>query len=253
MPLIKETNAELVKHEAVVLDLGDLRRVAERMAADAEAKAQQIIADAQAEAQRLTSGAAEAGRKQGLAAGHAEGLERGREQGKAEALAGMNEQLGALIARWGQTLDQFEADRRQMLIDARQSVLELALAMGEKVARRVPQVDPTVVVDQVAEAVDRMARPADVTVRVNPADVPLVTVSMPSLVERIGTLEHVHIADDEQIERGGCVVTYGRGRIDATLDTQLARMVELLLPVSKHSEPIVEEPADAGPATEGDA
>lgn len=251
MPLIKEQKAELVRHEAVVLDLGDLRRAAERLTSEAESRAKRIVADAKAEAERLTQGAAEAGRAEGLAQGRAEGIEQGRIEGRTEALAAAGEQIDALVAQWAQALERFDAERRRAILDARQSLLELAVAVGEKVARRVPTVDPTVVVDQVAEAVERMARPADAVVRINPQDRPLVAEALPALVERVDVLEHASIAQDESIAPGGCIVTFGRGRIDATLDTQLDRIVALLLPASTEATaPQGDAPARGEPADE---
>ena len=49
-------------------------------------------------------------------------------------------------------------------------------------------------------------------------------------------LEHVHLVDDASVTPGGCVVTSGQGVIDAQIDTQLRRIVELLVPDSAHAE-----------------
>ena len=106
----------------------------------------------------------------------------------------------------------------------------VAVKLAEKVVRRVPSIDPTVVVDQVAEAIDYVARPCDVTVRIHPDDQPLVAEAMPMLVEQFANIEHVNLTTDETITRGGCTVSFGQGRIDATLDTQLDRIAEAMLP-----------------------
>jgi flagellar biosynthesis/type III secretory pathway protein FliH len=42
------------------------------------------------------------------------------------------------------------------------------------------------------------------------------------------------LAEDEAIGRGGCVVATADGHIDATLRTQLDRIVQTLLPGSRH-------------------
>lgn len=245
MPLIKDDNAKRMQHEAVVLDLGDLQAAGERMKAEARAEAERILAEGKAEAQRLSDGAAERGHAEGFEQGKAAGLEQGRAEGHAQALAEAQGQLTTLQQAWVNAAQQWDADRRQMLLDARQSLLTLAMEVARKIVHRVPRVDPTVVVDQVAAAVDHMARPSDATARIHPDDRALVNEALPQLVEQCGRLDHIHLVDDGSLTRGGCVVTYGNGAIDATLETQLTRIVETLLPTE--SDPAEHDTQDPEP------
>jgi len=232
MPLVKEQNADLVQHEAIVLDLGDLRKQAEQIREQARRQAEQIIADARQEAERLAAAAKESARQEGLEAGHAEGEQAGREAGHAEALQQTSEALSNLQQGWTEALERFDAERSQMMLEARQSMLELAVALARKIVKRVPEVDPSVVNDQLAAAIEQMARPADVTIHIHPADRPLVEEAMPELARRFGELQHVNWSEDESMERGGCRITYGKACIDASLDRQLQRITEALLPAT---------------------
>ena len=65
------------------------------------------------------------------------------------------------------------------------------------------------------------------------------------LVERIGQCTHAELRDDPSIGRGGCVISTGRGRIDATIDRQLERISQALLGRSK---PAVDPEAQDGGA-----
>ena len=236
MPLLKESNAEAVAETAVVLDLGDLRKQADQLKARAKGEADAIVAEGRAEARRLTDNAAAAGHAEGFEKGRAEGFEQGRADGHAEALAQAAERLAQVEASWTEAMAQWEAQRRQMLLDARQAVMELALAIAAKVVKRQVEVDPSVVVDQLAAAIEHVARPADLTVRICPADRALIDEALPKLMAEHEQAEHIHVVDDETITAGGCVVGYGRGRIDATLETQMQRIVEQLLPTSAPSD-----------------
>jgi hypothetical protein len=106
----------------------------------------------------------------------------------------------------------------------------LLFAIARRVVKRIPAVDASVVVEQVAAAIDHMARPADATIRIHPDDRELAEQAMPEMAQACEHLQHVHWVDDATIERGGCVVSAGRGRIDAQLATQLDRVIEQLLP-----------------------
>ncbi len=236
MALIKGQHAGELIREAVVLDLGDLQRQAAELKARAQAEADRIVADARAEAQRLTEGAEQRGYDAGFTQGRAEGYPAGEKAGKEQALREAASSLAAIEQAWSEAADRFESERRDMHVEARQSLLQLTLAMAEKIVKRVPAVAPDVVVEQVAEAIDHVARPCDLTVRLHPEDRPLVAEAMPKLAARLDQAQHVELVDDETLTRGGCTIRYGKGRIDATLETQLQRLVEAILPAGEQPD-----------------
>ena len=255
MPVLKQTNTTPAMREAIVLDLGDIGAQAARIRAAAEAQAAQIIADAQAKSHSLAQQVHEQAQEQGYADGIEKGLVEGREQGHAEALAETAEQLRQLTAAWSQVATDWEQQRVDMEREARQAVLEFALSAAEKIVHRVIEVDETVVIDQVAQALSLVLSAHDASVRIHPVDRPLLEDAMPQLVQELGTLEHIDLADDEEVTPGGCVVAFGQGRIDATIERQLQRLVDLILPeppkmaFDEPTEPQPDRSAEAGSIT----
>jgi len=213
-----------------VLDLGDLARQAERLKAAARAQADQIIQAARDEAARIIASAEAQGLEQGRARGHAEGYQQGLEQGRTEALQQTKAELDRVREVCRQTAGELETRRQDIDRDARQAVLQFALRMAEKVVHRVIEVDETVIVDQLANALSHVLRPVDVAVRINPSDRAVLEAAMPELLAEFAQFQHVRIIDDPVIGPGGCVVTYGQGRVDATIETQMDRIVHLMLP-----------------------
>jgi flagellar assembly protein FliH len=229
MGLIKNRDAHgVVSHG--FQDLGDLKLQAEKLLDEARAEARRIVEEAEARAQSLITEAQPRGHEEGRQRGHAEGLEAGRGEGRAEALNELRARLEQLIPAWTGALETFEKQRNDLLLAAREDILELALAMGGKITHRVIEADPGVVTDQVAEALALVAEASAITVSVNPKDRKLVEKVLGDVVEKIGLSAHVDLSEDEQISAGGCVVTTGKGRIDATVDRQIERIVETLLP-----------------------
>lgn len=229
MPVLKAQTFNPARKDAVVLDLGDLGRQAGRLKALAEQKASVILDAAQQEAARLTAGAEEVGRAQGHAEGFAQGLEEGRAQGKAEAVAAQREQIDALRDQWSTALSDFESHRASLEREARSAVLRLAVCLAEKVVHRAVSANPDAVVDQVRAALRLVMEPTQATLRVHPEDRAQVAEVLPELVAEFDLVEHAEAIADPGVARGGCVLTYGPGRIDATIETQLARLSELLL------------------------
>ncbi|MFW6032640.1 MAG: FliH/SctL family protein [Phycisphaeraceae bacterium] len=230
MALIKSENAGSLVKEAVVLDLGDIGRQAAKIRENAERQAAETLEQARQEAERLTSGAEAIGLERGRQAGLEQGLEEGRQQGHAEALEAMQPRFQQLAARLTEAAGQLEQQRKQLDSEASQAVLQFAVAMAEKIVARAIEVEPGRVVDQVVSALGHVLRPLDVKVAIHPEDRPLVEEAMPELVRDFDHLQHIELVADESVGRGGCVVNYGQGRIDATIDTQLGRIVETLLP-----------------------
>lgn len=237
MPVLKATQHTSFPRDAIVLDLSDLSRQAAKLRMAAETKAARILTDAERQAATLVEGAEARGYEAGRSEGFARGLEEGREQGRQDALAAASSQLGALQQAWVDVARQLDAQRRDLDREARQMVLEFALKVAEKLVHRTIEVDPTVVVDQVVAALSQVLRPLGVVVRVHPDDKPLLEEAMPELMAEFGRFEHVQMVDDMEVARGGCVVTYGEGEVDATIDTQIRRVIDLILPDGRTTEP----------------
>jgi len=216
--------------DAVVLDLGDLGRQAARLRMVAEDKAAAIVTQAEQKAKELIAGAEAIGFEQGQAAGLEQGLTQGRDQGKQEALEEAREQLAQVQAAWSDVAGQWDAQTKQMAVEARQVVAEFALKMAERLVHRVIEVDPTVIVDQVAGALALVLKPMDVSVSIHPSERATLEQAMPQLMTEFDHLEHIHLVENDRVSPGGCIVSYGHGQIDATIQTQIRRVVDLILP-----------------------
>ncbi|MEM9253746.1 MAG: FliH/SctL family protein [Planctomycetota bacterium] len=240
---VMKTGGQPLVRDAVVLDLGDLGAQAARLRMQAEAKAAEIVGDAEAKAKALIDAAHGQGFEQGKAEGHEQGLAEGREIGRQEALAAKAEELAQLVAAWADVAGQWDGYRRELEREARETVLDFALKLGERLVHRLVDVDRSVVVDQLGAALSAVLEPMDVRVLINPADRPTLEEAMPELLAEFAQFEHIKLVDDGDVGRGGCVVSYGQGEVDATLDTQLRRVLEVILP--GHRERAGEASADA--------
>ena len=230
MPIIKASQSTPLLKDAIVLDLGDLAKQGQRLRETAKAQAQAILDQAQAQAQALVSKGHDEGFARGRAEGIAQGLEEGRASGRSEALAKAESNLQRMQESLRALLAQMEAIQERWVLDARQAVLEVAIKMGEKLVHRIVEVDPQVASDALADALAHVLGPMEVTVRICPEDRTVLEEAMPELQSQFHSFKHVHLVDDASVSRGGCVLTYGQGRLDATVETKLRRVVELILP-----------------------
>lgn len=246
MSLIKSAKSDRILRDAIVLDMGDLARQAERILQTARTDAAQLIEDARAEAQRLIEGADARGYAEGLERGHADGYESGSQEGRQLALSQATEQIKNLEASWRAALEIWESQRRAWLHEAREDSIRFAFAVAERIVHRLVKADPTIIADQVAAALALLSRPTSVEITIHPDDRPLVEQTLPVLLSEIASCEHSVIRPDAAIERGGCIVATRGGRIDATIQTQLDRIAEALVPLpSASGEPPSKDSASA--------
>jgi flagellar assembly protein FliH len=231
MAVIRQSQAQRIAHDAIVLDLGDLTREADGVRARAKADAEAILSAAAAERQRLVAGARDEGFARGLEEGRKQGTEEGRKAGLEAALAERREALAKLETSWSAALEEFTRQREQMLLEARQDVLTLAVMMGERVTKRTVQVDPSVIAAQLESLLALLARRTRLTIAVGPTDEALAREAMPRLMSRFPAAEHVEITVDQALTPGSCVArTSAGGTIDATIPTQLDRLIAALMP-----------------------
>jgi len=231
MAILKGNTAENPSRHAIALDLGDLRTQGELVVAHAKKKAEQIVAEANAERQRLISTAS----AEGYAAGLAKGLRQGRQHGADAAMAERRAALDGLDTAWLALANEIMVQREDMMAEASRNVIKLAIAIAERVVRRTVEADPACVVQQVEAALAMVMRPTRVVVRINPADRGLVAAALPLLTERLAHGVHLELLDDATMGRGSCGLRMTEsmgGMIDATLDTQLARIAEMLVPAA---------------------
>jgi flagellar assembly protein FliH len=222
MPLIKSTSSAAA--QAKPFNMGDIEAHARRMLLKARQDADQLLAAAQAEAEKIKAAAhiegLASGKKEGLAQGKAEGLK----QGKAEAFEKESKQLSELLTLMQQAMQQLNDQQQELMNRSEAEVLPLALAIAEKVTRRMGTLDPRVVEANAREAVRLVLSRHDIRIAANPG----------RLKQQWPQLERITIIEDPSITPGGCRVTTAGGEIDADLQSQLDRIARELVPEIAH-------------------
>jgi flagellar assembly protein FliH len=230
MALIKYAKSQRLLKEAIVLDMGDLARQAERILQNAGAEARQILDRAHGESQALISNADQRGHAEGFERGYAEGVDAGEKQGAQQAFAQRNAQIDQLTSQWNVALQTWNQQRAAMLQEARDDILRFAFEVARQVVHRTVHADSSIVADQVAAALALLSRPTAIKVTIHPQDRPLVEQILPDLLAKLSSTVHATFATDEALVRGGCIVATEGGRVDASIETQLARIAEALIP-----------------------
>lgn len=231
MALIRKAAADAAASNAVRLDLGDLEYHAAEVRARAAADAERIIAEAQAERERLIADATETGRTAGHAEGHKKGHAEGTKAGTDKAYAEAKAELAALSQAWREQLDALHASREGLILAAKTDLVRMAIDIAGRVTQRTVETDPSVAAAQAEAAARLIATRTAVVIDVCPDDRESVERALPELVRTVAAIDSAEIAESPALSRGSVIIrTAGGGEIDATLETQLARIAADLVP-----------------------
>ncbi len=232
MAVLRQAEAARIASQAVVLDLGDLKRQADEMKSHAMAEAARIVQEAQQERVRLLGDAMAVGRAKGLEEGRAQGRAQGIDEGRQLGMAERRAELAQLEAAWAGGLESFVSRREEMLQAAKTDVLRLACEIARRVVKRVVEVDAGVVEGQMEAAIREVSRASRLVIAVSPADHPLALAALPRVLGALGVAGSAELVVDEKLARGACVVRTGAGgEVNAAVQVQLDRIIDAVLPV----------------------
>jgi flagellar assembly protein FliH len=171
-----------------------------------------LIAVAREQAEAI----AQSAREQGFEAGYVEGMARA-EAAVVERLA-LAEQL---VAR---TRDA----REEALASCERDLVELSFQIAEKIVRQRVAADPATTVGVLEHALRKAFVRDGLTVLCHPDDLERLSASSELLQTKVGSLHGLSLIGDRRISRGGVVVRTDAGDIDATIESQLERLRDLL-------------------------
>ncbi|HTU71470.1 MAG TPA: FliH/SctL family protein [Candidatus Baltobacteraceae bacterium] len=189
----------------------DAEAIVDRAAADAES----LIHQAQAKALELVEAA-------GARAAQIEEQARisGREQGYAAGKSAGEEELAPVIATIRELIESVRAQRGAAIAAAEPELVRLAMAVAERVIHGELLTNPTVIVENVRQALTRLVSREVVTLRVNPVDLDSIRAHRDEIVAA-GDVEHLRIVEDQRVDRGGVIIETDAGTIDSKIATQL--------------------------------
>lgn len=224
----------------------DLSRQAEAVLEQARHQAADLLTRAAEEAEAAVAAARaegyEAGRQEGLAAARTEvelqrqqaGFEIEKARVQADALRQTAESQARAIVAEAEShrhslvvqardevaalLEEGHAERRRMLDDSKEALVELAVAAAGRLVQGHLAVQPAAIVAMVGAGLRRL-KESNCTVRVNPQDLPLLLAQRSVLERELGT-GSLKLQADPGLTPGGHTITSSMGHLDASVEQQ---------------------------------
>lgn len=195
---------------------------------------------------------AEEGRRLGFEQGRLEGLEEGKRAGRQGEESRWRRKTAEALEVLGRLAAELRDSRAQLLREAQNGVVELAVRIAEKVIDRELLFDPRAALGTARKAVEQIFRGCEVVLQVHPEDAPIVREVLDRHPRWAEDLAAIEVRSTEDVERGGCRLLSGSGIIDATISSQLELIEESLRRAVESwtlpSSPESEARDDAGPS-----
>jgi len=169
----------------------------------------------------------EKGYADGFAEGHAEGTNQGRQEGLRLALNQHQSTLDRLARETEELARRLEEAVQRLWLQSEHELRELALAIAECLLKKELSVAPEVIVHVVQNALLRVANSREVRIRVSTADLPALRAAQAQIRELLPADTRIELTSAE-IEPGGCIVESVQGVVDASVETQLQQVRDVL-------------------------
>lgn len=158
--------------------------------------------------------------------------------------------LSALQAGYGEAARRFEAGVASLDQRLSESAVSLAMLMAERLLAREATTDPTVLIDNLNRALDRVGPVEHLRIEAHAEDVERLREIAPALAqERTGRAIDIIVTPSERLTRGGLVISFDRGVIDASWGSQLGHLGEAVA-LAFDAERLEAEAESASGATE---
>lgn len=148
----------------------------------------------------------------------------GFQHGYSEGVRLAQEEQKDTTIRLGALLHDIVADTEGFVRGMETDIVELVLAVAEKVVGREARTDPQIVVNVVRSALNEIHDATEVRIRAHPDDVAILEPRWQEMLPR-RVAERSELAADELVERGGVVVETQIGYVDSQIKTRLQQVV----------------------------
>ncbi|MBQ8460119.1 hypothetical protein IJ541_08480 [bacterium] len=163
-------------------------------------------------------------------------ISRAREEASAikEAAAKDGYQEGLQAARSDiesvkNALEVFFSAKQEVYESIAPDILEISLDIAKKIIKKEMVDNPEIILENIKDIMKGLSKEeAKITLKVNPAQVSMLKQEVPEVANSLGLEAKIYIVSDESVMEGGCIVSTTNGVIDATIESQLAIISEVL-------------------------
>lgn len=147
--------------------------------------------------------------------------EQSYQEGFAAGLADREAEAREAVESMAQLHNAIEAQRAQILREADQLVVELAVALARRVTGVQAAFDSKILLRAVRDALEQLGGQSQLVLKVHPDDLNIARRFAQRWTEKAGRDTPLRVRAGDEVDRGGCLLEGEEANLDARLDTQL--------------------------------
>lgn len=156
-----------------------------------------------------------------------EAFRKGKNQGCTETIASQQEKVDCAAIALNTAVEEMARIRQEEIQRMETATVRLALAIAKKIIGKESE-HGTLIGHVVKTALNKVADPRHLTLRLHPKDIDTVNAFQQELLMADDFDSVFKLEADESILRGGCIIETKLGDVDARLDQQIRILEELL-------------------------
>lgn len=133
------------------------------------------------------------------------------------------------IERVKEAIGEFFNAKQEVYDSIAPDILEISLDIAKKIIKKEMTENPDILLNNIKDILKGLSKEeTKIILKVNPVQVAMLKQEIPEAMSTAGLEAKVIIIPDETVMEGGCMITTTNGVIDATIETQLAIISEVL-------------------------
>lgn len=141
--------------------------------------------------------------------------------GVAEGLKQSENDFGSGTKALTQACELLSNIRETILKNSKGEMIDLVIALSEKIIRHSITEQNQTILDTVEEAIHQAVKSSEFYIYLHPDDIAIIQERTQDLVSRVNGLDNIVVKTDSSVEQGGCKIESDNCTVDATLVSQL--------------------------------
>lgn len=223
--------------------------IIEKLLEEAKVKGEEIISKAEEEANKIIESAHKAyedrldianekakkiyqeSKEEGYDAGYEMGLEKGYKEGYEAGYKEGKEEANKLIEEALCIKNEYIKTRSNLLKELEQEIIQLVIAIYEKVIYKKVEEDEELIVSLIANGIDNLEVSEKLTIIVSKEDYEMVNRSKDIILAKASLINDLEIRVNSNMEKGDCILETSKGSVDVSIKDQLKEVKELLISI----------------------
>lgn len=158
-----------------------------------------------------------------------EGFNEGLRRGETEAVEKFEKSAEEKVRKLDDLIQSFEAMKEQVYQVNERFLVELVLRMGSVILQKEIALDPEYLARVIRSVVEKVGVKEQLRLIASASQMDLVYGLLPEIEKRYPNLKNISVESSSQLEESDVVIETDWNRIDATLDSQLGSLREVVL------------------------